>query len=158
MRFTNQVKPWSDKRIRSFIHKQEKLFWKEGYCYWVVEDKIKRNFVGSCGVGVFDHPGCLDFGWWVTKIYWRQGFATSAACCALEHAFRKIWFPHLKSVANPGNKSYFAVMHKIGFQHKITGFIGDYLLSPKYLPIVTYSLDNPYLHSSPQKLHFPLES
>jgi RimJ/RimL family protein N-acetyltransferase len=76
MSFTNQVKPWSDKRIWSFIHKQEKLFWKEGYCYWVVEDKIKRNFVGSCGVGVFDHPGCLDFGWWVTKIYWRQGFAT----------------------------------------------------------------------------------
>ena len=46
MRFVNQGKPWSDKRIRSFIHKQEKLFWKEGYCRWVVEDKIKRNFVG----------------------------------------------------------------------------------------------------------------
>lgn len=76
MRFVNQGKTWSDKRIRSFIHKQEKLFWKEGYCCWVVEDKIKRNFVGSCGVGVFDPPGCLDFGWWVAKIYWRQGFAT----------------------------------------------------------------------------------
>ena len=38
--------------------------------------KIKRNFVGSCGVGVFDPPGCLDYGWWVAKIYWRQGFAT----------------------------------------------------------------------------------
>jgi RimJ/RimL family protein N-acetyltransferase len=76
MRSVNQGKSWSDKRIRSFIHKQEKLFWKEGYCCWVVEDKIKRNFVGSCGVGVFDPPGCLDFSWWVAKIYWRQGFAT----------------------------------------------------------------------------------
>ena len=69
MRSVNQGKSWSDKRIRSFIHKQEKLFWKEGYCCWVVEDKIKRNFVGSCGVGVFDPPGCLDLGWWVAKKY-----------------------------------------------------------------------------------------
>ena len=52
MRFVNQEKPWSGKRIRSFIHKQEKLFWKEGYCHWVIEDKLKRNFVGLCGVGV----------------------------------------------------------------------------------------------------------
>ena len=44
MRFVNQGKPWSNKRILSFIHKQEKLFLKEGYCRWVVEDKIKRNF------------------------------------------------------------------------------------------------------------------
>ena len=42
-------------------------------------------------------------------------------------------------------------MHKIGFQQKMSGFLGDYLRSPKYLPIVTYLLDNPYLHSSPQK-------
>ena len=67
MRFVNQGKPWSDKRIRSFIHKQEKLFWKEGYCRWVVEDKIKRNFVGLCGVGVFDPPGFLEIGWWIEK-------------------------------------------------------------------------------------------
>ena len=67
MRFVNQGKPWSDKRIRSFIHKQEKLFWKEGYCRWVVEDKIKRNFVGLCGVGVFDPPGFLEIGWGIAK-------------------------------------------------------------------------------------------
>jgi len=69
----------------------------------------------------------------------------------LEHAFRKIRIPHLKSVANPGNKASIAVMHKIGFQQKMSGFLGDYLRFPKYLPIVTYSLDNPYLHSSAQK-------
>ena len=67
MRFVNQGKPWRDKRIRSFIHKQEKLFWKGGYCRWVVEDKIKRNFVGLCGVGVFDPPGFLEIGWWIEK-------------------------------------------------------------------------------------------
>lgn len=151
MRFVNQGKPWSDKRIRSFIHKQEKLFWKGGYCRWVVEDKIKRNFVGLCGVGVFDPPGFLEIGWWIAKRFWGQGYATEAARCALEHAFRKIRFPHLKSVTNPGNKASIAVMHKIGFQQKMSGFLGDYLRSPKYLPIVTYSLDNPYLNSSPQK-------
>ncbi len=47
--------------------------------------------------------------------------------------------------------AYIAVMHKIGLRQKMSGFLGDYLRSPKYLPIVTYSLDNPYFLSSPQK-------
>jgi RimJ/RimL family protein N-acetyltransferase len=51
------------------------LFWKEGYCRWV-EDKIKRNFVGLCGVGVFDPPGFLEVGWWIAKIFCGQGYAT----------------------------------------------------------------------------------
>ena len=85
------------------------------------------------------------------KDFGGQGYATEAARCALEHAFRKIRFPHLKSVTSPGNKASIAVMHKIGFQQKMSGFLGDYLRSPKYLPIVTYSLEKPYLNSSPQK-------
>jgi RimJ/RimL family protein N-acetyltransferase len=151
MRFVNQEKHWRDKRIRIFIHKQEKLFCKEGYCRWVVEDKIKCNFVGLCGVGVFDPTGLLEIGWWIAKRFWRQGYATEAARCALEHAFMKIRIPHLKSVMNQGNEASIAVMHNICFQQKMSGFLGDYLRSPKYLPIVTYSLDYPYLHSSPQK-------
>ena len=85
MRSVNQGKSWSDKRIRSFIHKQEKLFWKEGYCCWVVEDKIKRNFVGSCGVEVFDPPGCLDLGCWVAKIYWTRFCNINRMLCFETH-------------------------------------------------------------------------
>jgi len=94
------------------------LFWKEGYCRWVVEDKIKRNFVGLCGVGVFDPTGFLEIGRRIAKRFWGQGYATEAVRCALEHAFRKIRFLHLKSVSNLGNKASIAVMHKIGFQEK----------------------------------------
>ncbi|MED5572100.1 MAG: hypothetical protein VX602_04745 [SAR324 cluster bacterium] len=43
------------------------MFWKEGYCRWVVEYKIKRNFVGLCGVGMFDPPGFLEITWWIAK-------------------------------------------------------------------------------------------
>ena len=100
---------------------------------------------------MFDHPGFLEIDWWIAKRFWGQGYATESARYALEHAFRKIPFPHLKSVTNPGNKASIAVMHKIAFQQKMSGFLRDYLRSPKYLPIVTYSLDNPYLHSSLQK-------
>ena len=100
---------------------------------------------------MFEPLGFLEIGWCIAKRFWGQGYATEAARYALEHAFRKIRFPHLKSVTNPGNKASIAVMHKIGFQQKMSGFLGDYLRSPKYLPIVTYSLDNPYLDSSPQK-------
>ena len=103
------------------------------------------------GVGVFDPTGFLEFVWWIVKRFWGRGYGTEAARCALEHAFRKIRIPHLKSVGNSGNTASIAVMHKIGFQQKMNGFLGDYLRSPKYLPIVTYLLDNPYLHSSPQK-------
>ena len=110
MRFVNQEKPWSDKQIRSSIHKQEKLLWKESYCRWVVDDKLKRNFVGLCGVGVvwysrFFRDRLVD-----CKRFWWQGYATEAACCALEHAFSKIRFPHLKSVTNPFNKAFIAII------------------------------------------------
>ena len=107
MRFVNHGKPWSDKRIRSFIHKQEKLFWKEAYCRWVIEDKLKSNFVGLCGVGVFDPPGFFEIGWWIAKRFWGQGYATEAACCALEHASVKYG---LLTYTNPGNKASIAII------------------------------------------------
>ena len=100
---------------------------------------------------MFEPPGFLEIGWWIAKRFWGQGYATEAAGYALEHAFRKIRITHLKSVADPGNKASIAVMHKIGFEQKRRGFLGDYQRSPKNLPIVTYSLDNPFLNSSPQK-------
>ena len=49
---------------------------------------------------MFDPTGFLEIGWWIAKIFWGQGYATEAARCALEHAFRKIRFPHLKSATN----------------------------------------------------------
>ena len=69
---------------------------KEGSCRWFIEDKLKRNFVGLCGVGVFDLLDFLEIGWWIAKRFWRQGYSTQAARSALEHAFRKIRILHLK--------------------------------------------------------------
>ena len=79
---------------------------------------------------MFDPTGFIEIGWWIAKRFWGQGYATEAARCALEHAFRKIRILHLKSFANPGNKAYIAVMYKIGFQQKMSGFLGNYLRSP----------------------------
>ncbi len=123
------------------------MFLKEGYCRWVLVDKIKRSFVGLCGVGVFDPKGFLEIGWWIAEKFWGQGYATEAVRYALEHAFRKIRIPHLKSVADPGHKASIAVIHKIGFEQKRRGFLGDYQRSPNNLPIVTYSLLNHFLNS-----------
>ena len=111
MYFVNNGKPCSEKRILSFIPKQKKLFLKEGYCRWVLVEKIKRSFVGLCGVGEFDPPGFLEIGWWIAEKFWGQGYATEAVRYALEHAFRKIRITYLKSVADPGHKASIAVMH-----------------------------------------------
>ena len=145
MRYVNQGKSWSNKRILSFIHKQQKSFREVGYCRWVVEDQNKNNFVGFCGIGVFEPVGFLEIGWWIEEKLWGKGFATEAARCALEHAFKEIRIPHLKSVVHPENKASLTVIRKIGFLQKQNGFLGDYQRSPKNIPIITYSLDNPYL-------------
>ena len=49
---------------------------------------------------LFDPPGFSEIDWWIAKIFWEQGYATEAARIALEHSFRKIRFPHLKSATN----------------------------------------------------------
>ena len=151
MRYVNQGKTWSDKRILSFVDKQKKRFQEDGYCRWVVVNKIKNNFVGLCGVGLFEPPGFLEIGWWIEENFWGNGYATEAARCSLEHAFREIHIPHLKSVVHPDNHASLAVIRKIGFQQKRSGLLGDYQRSPKNLPIITYSLKNPYLNPSHQK-------
>ena len=69
MRYVNQGKTWSDKRILSFVDKQKKRFQEDGYCRWVVVNKIKNNFVGLCGVGLFEPPGILEIGWWIEEIF-----------------------------------------------------------------------------------------
>ncbi len=151
MRYVNQGKSWSNKRILSFIHKQQKSFREVGYCRWVVEDQNKNNFVGFCGIGVFEPVGFLEIGWGIEEKLWGKGFATEAARCALEHAFKEIRIPHLKSVVHPENKASLTVIRKIGFLQKQNGFLGDYQRSPKNIPIITYSLDNPYLIPLHQK-------
>jgi RimJ/RimL family protein N-acetyltransferase len=116
-----------------------------------VEDQNKNNFVGFCGIGVFEPVGFLEIGWWIEEKLWGKGFATEAARCALEHAFKEIRIPHLKSVVHPENKASLTVIRKIGFLQKQNGFLGDYQRSPKNIPIITYSLDNPYLIPLHQK-------
>ena len=59
---------------------------------------------------MFDPPGFSEIDWWIAKRFWGQGYATEAARCSLEHAFSKIRFPHLKSVANPVNKAFIAII------------------------------------------------
>ena len=145
MKYINDGKVWPDQRARAVLHEQQKRFKKDGFCRWVVEDFEKHQFLGFCGVGIFDPPGFLEIGWWIDEPFWGNGFATEAARCSLEHAFSVVGLEHLKSVSNAKNLASISVMKKIGLQLESKGTLDDYHRTPAETPIVTYSLNNPDL-------------
>ena len=71
------------------------------------------RLIGSCGLG--DRQGAAELGYWISKPYWRQGFAVEAAKAVVSIArtlgHRKLVAGHF--IDNPASGR---VLRKVGFQ------------------------------------------
>jgi len=56
---------------------------------FAITQKPDGNFMGACGLHLRDN-GLFEFGYWLGKPYWGQGYATEAAMRLVTFAFKEL--------------------------------------------------------------------
>jgi RimJ/RimL family protein N-acetyltransferase len=85
-----------------------------GYGYWAVERKEDRALIGRVGLWHPEGWPGMEVGYTLGRDYWGKGYATEAACAAMDYGFRNFDIPKLLSVIHVGNEHSQAVARRLG--------------------------------------------
>jgi RimJ/RimL family protein N-acetyltransferase len=92
-----------------------------GFGRWAVEVCGISPFIGFVGLSVPQFEAhftpCVEIGWRLAYEYWGNGYATEAACAALEFGFRRLELGEIVSFTVPSNHRSRGVMERIGMTH-----------------------------------------
>lgn len=104
----------------AFIHRMQRLLLEKGYCYFAVEKKENREFIGFIGLADKDFEAdftpCTDIGWRLKKSAWNRGYATEGAKACLDYAFDQLGLEKVFAIAPHINTKSERVMKKIGMK------------------------------------------
>ena len=94
-----------------------------GFCFWVVERKADRLFLGYCGLKLSNLPGTpvaddVEIGWRLREDVWGHGYASEAADAVLAWAWDKLDVPRVVSFTIPVNGASQRVMERIGMARR----------------------------------------
>ena len=69
-------------------------------------------------IGFHEEPGGLwpEFGYWIAREHWGQGYATEAARPVLDHAFETLNLPRVVANIFAGNDASIKVAEKLGMR------------------------------------------
>jgi RimJ/RimL family protein N-acetyltransferase len=91
---------------------------QNGWGLWAVEATGVSPFIGYVGLTVprFEahFTPCIELGWRLAHAYWGRGYATEAACAAVDHAFDRLNLKELVAFTVPANIRSRAVMKRLG--------------------------------------------
>lgn len=86
----------------------------KGFGVWAVEERSSGDFVGA--VGLWEPEGWpeLEVGYWLVNDAHGKGYATEAASCAREHAYKRLGATTLVSYIDPANTPSQKVAERLG--------------------------------------------
>lgn len=99
----------------------EAHFALEGFGPWVVEVIGGSTFIGFVGLFVVSFDAhftpAVEVGWRLESDQWGNGYATEAACAALDYGLRCVGLKEIVAFTVPANVRSMAVMERIGMVH-----------------------------------------
>ena len=91
---------------------------EHGYCFWAVELKAEKRFVGFCGMVPPHDPFVeVEIGWRLERAAWGKGYAKEGAEACLDWAWRKLDAASVIAVTVPENTRSWALMLRLGMTH-----------------------------------------
>lgn len=97
-----------------------------GYGMWAVELKDSGEFVGRVGLHQPEGWPDLELGWMLMPQHQHHGYATEAACAALDFAFRHIGVQRVVSLIRIENTASERIARRLGGRQATTiDFLGS---------------------------------
>ncbi|MBA2919439.1 GNAT family N-acetyltransferase [Sphingomonas sp. MAH-20] len=94
---------------------------EHGYCFWAVERRADRGFLGFCGLKPLNAPGAPqrmqaepEIGWRLREDTWGQGYAKEAARAALDLAFSRFGMRQVYAITMTENAPSWGLMRRLG--------------------------------------------
>ena len=88
---------------------------EHGYCFWAMDLKSERRFIGFCGLLPPRAPFAeVEIGWRLERAAWGKGFAREAAAACLEWAWRELGANSVIAVTVPDNRRSWGLMIRLG--------------------------------------------
>jgi ribosomal-protein-alanine N-acetyltransferase len=105
-----------------------------GVQYWPIFH-LDGEHLGCCGLRPYrPDEGVFEIGAHLLPRHWRQGYATEAARCVVDHAFRALKLRAIYARHNPHNVSSRRLLLALGFQYTHDEFLPQTGLEhPAYL-------------------------
>jgi RimJ/RimL family protein N-acetyltransferase len=87
---------------------------------WATIMKSERRYIGYCGIyphfsGAGPIPGEGTLGFYLARLYWRQGLATETGRAFIEFGFNELQLKRVVSAVEVGNDASIHVLEKLGF-------------------------------------------
>ena len=94
---------------------------RNGYGWWVLEEKAGRSFVGAICLRTVPFNAAFtpakEIGWRLIVDAWGRLYATEAASAALDFAFRRLGWPEVVAMTAALNLRSQRVMQRLGMTH-----------------------------------------
>ncbi|MET0238420.1 MAG: GNAT family N-acetyltransferase, partial [Sphingobium sp.] len=112
-----------ERRPGSVVERLRAMQDRYGHCFWVVERKEDKAFLGYCGLKRVDASGtdltgAFEIGWSLAEPHWGQGYATEAATAALARAFTVHDAPFVVAFTVAQNAPSWRIMKRIGMKRR----------------------------------------
>jgi 8-oxo-dGTP diphosphatase len=82
---------------------------------FAIERTTDRRLIGCIGLQPSEAPGGLEFGYWIGKRYWGEGYATEAVARLTRFSFETLRLEEVWAAAVPLNDASHRVLEKNGF-------------------------------------------
>jgi RimJ/RimL family protein N-acetyltransferase len=119
---------------------------KHGHCFWALERKEDRRFIGFCGLLPPRHPLTeTEIGWRLERASWGQGFAREAAEASLEWGWNHLATPTIVAITVIENKNSWGLMERLGMARDPAGDF-DHPALPEDHPLrrhILYRINRP---------------
>lgn len=76
------------------------------------------ELIGVCGIGIAAAHDRGEFGYWIGRPYWGNGYATEAARALVAHAFGDLGLNRLQAGAFTHNPASIRVLEKVGLREE----------------------------------------
>ncbi|MEQ8842001.1 MAG: GNAT family N-acetyltransferase [Acidimicrobiales bacterium] len=105
-------------QTKSALAANERCWRAEGWGLWSIREAETGALIGESGLQrLFDVEGAtVDFGFTLTRRFWRDGYATEAGHAILLDLWDRFPGDLVHAVAHPENTGSEATLHKLGFR------------------------------------------
>lgn len=114
--------PMEQEDIDAALIRQHGFQRRHGHCFWAVERRADRAFLGFCGLkpGPEETPleGRIEIGWRLVHHAWGQGYAREAAQASLDWGFSALPVDGFWAVTVPGNVRSWGLMERLAMQRR----------------------------------------